>query len=259
MYKLTYEALKPKPDSTLDDEKPKLHDKTEVQSLASGIGWLVECTRPDLMFARMNCSRMQQKCTEGSWKLMKNVLRYIVHSRSYGIRYSKGTEFPNTMITFVDASLHTCAFTGRAAYCVIIFLNGGPIFWKCKLLPGKPYVSTLEAEYPATYFATNETVYFRQLLYEMGFPQAGPTIIFGDNAAAQQLASEHRVTHDNRHINMKYHAMRWTKEQGVCVYKHVPSAHNPADIGTKIMIDKAAYLRFALTVCHDCINQVKSG
>ena len=104
MYKLTH-----------DDEDPILHDKTEVCSLASGIGWLVECTRLDLLFTRMTASRMQQKCTESSWKLMKNILRYIQHTQSYGIRYSKDTEFPNTLICFVDASLHTCSVTGRAA------------------------------------------------------------------------------------------------------------------------------------------------
>ena len=187
---------------------------------------------------------------------MKNTLRYVLHTQTYGIRYSKGCEFPNVIICFVDASLHTCSVTGRAAYCIILFLNGGPVYWKCKLLPGKPSGSTLEAEYPATYFATNETVYFRSLLYELGFPQDAPTVIYGDNAAAVQLASEHRVTHDNRHINMKYHAMKWTTEQQVCKYVHVPSADNPADIGTKIMPDRAAYLRFALTVCYDCLAQL---
>jgi hypothetical protein len=136
-------------------------------------------------------------------------------------------------------------------------MNGGPIYWKCKLLSGKPSTSTLEAEYPATYFATNEAVYFRQLCWELGFPQTSPTIIYGDNAAAVQLSDEHRVTHSNRHINMKYHAMRWTREQAVCTYAHVPSEHNPADIGTKIMTDRAGYLRFALTICYDCLDQLK--
>jgi hypothetical protein len=241
---------------TQADPNPILHDQTEVQSLASGIGWIVECTRPDLMFARMSCSRMQQTCSESSWKLMKNVLKYVKTTRSFGIRYSRGTEFPNTLITFVDASLHTCSITGRAAYCILIFLNGGLVFWRSKLLSGKPSSSTLEAEYPASHYATNETVYFRQYMYEINFPQDGPTIIYGDNAAATQLASTDRVTHDNRHINMKYHAMRWSREQGITRYEHVPSAHNPADIGTKIMRDKAAYLRFAMTVCYDCLNQL---
>ena len=135
-------------------------------------------------------------------------------------------------------------------------MNGGPIYWKCKLLSGKPSVSTLEAEYPATHYATNESVYFRSLCYELGFPQESPTIIYGDNAASVQLSQEHRVTHDNRHINMKYHAMRWTREQNVCTYVHVPSAENPADIGTKIMADRAKYLRFTLTVCYDCLDQL---
>ena len=142
--------------------------------------------------------------------------------------------------------------TGRVAYCIIIFLNGGPIFWKCKLLSGKPSASTLEAEYHASHYATNETVFFRSFMYELGFPQPSATIIYGDNAAATQLSQEHILTHDNRHINMKYHSMRWTKEQNVCYYKHVPSADNPADIGTKIMQDKRAYLRFAQILCHDC-------
>ena len=109
---------------THQDTDPKYHNSTEVLSLASSWGWAVETVRPDMMYARMMMSRMQQKCTESSWKLMKNSLRYIIDTKWYGIRYTKGTAYPNTLITFVDTSLGTCKLTGRAAYCIIIFING---------------------------------------------------------------------------------------------------------------------------------------
>jgi len=99
---------------------------------------------------------------------------------------------------------------------------------------------SLEVEYPAPHYATNETVFFRSFVYALGFPQNSATVIYGDNAIAIQLNREHRVIHDNIHINMKYHNIRWTTNQGVCTYEHVPNAHNVVDIlGTKVLLDKA--------------------
>ena len=237
---------------THDNPNDPSHDQTEVLSLGSSLGWLVECTRPDLMFTRMNMARMSQRCTDSSFKLMKNALRYLAATKWQGLRYSKGTEFPNTLITFVDASLSTCAITGRAAYCVIIFLNGGPIYWRCKLLPGKPPVATLEAEYAACHIAANDTVYFRMVMYELGFTQNQATIIYCDNAAAIQLREESRVTWDNKHINLKYHSLRWAKEQHVLTFEKVDTAENPADIGTKIIKDDKCFQKHVSTLLHDC-------
>ena len=62
------------------------------------------------------------------------------------------------------------------------------------------------------------------------------------------------MTHGNRHINMKYHSMRWTREQGVVEYKHVGTKDNVADIGTKIMKDIPDFKRFAKILCYDCVE-----
>jgi hypothetical protein len=185
---------------------------------------------------------------------MRNVLRYIKRTKWYGIRYCRGTEFPNKLIVFVDASLGTCTITGRAAYCVIVFLNGGAIYWRCKLLPGKPSTGVLEAEYPASHYATKDATYFRMLTAELGFAQQGPTIIYTDNRTTEILNNEQRMTYENRHLNTKYHSMRWTIEQKVCLFARVSTEDNPSDIGTKIIKDVHKFHRFAKILCHDCID-----
>ena len=69
-----------------------------------------------LMFTRMSMARMSQKCSESSFKLMKNALRYLLSTKWHGVRYSKGTAFANQLITFVDASLGTCSMQSLAKY-----------------------------------------------------------------------------------------------------------------------------------------------
>ena len=131
-------------------------------------------------------STRAQRFSELSWKQMKDRLHYLIDTKWHGIPQTRGTEFPNVLTTFVDVSLKACEATGRAAYCVMIFLNGDPIYWRCKLLPGKPSASALEAQYSALDFATNATMHYRQYMYELGFPQKSPTIIYSDNAASYQ-------------------------------------------------------------------------
>ena len=123
-----------------------------------------------------------------------------------------------------------------------------------ELLPGKPSASVLEAEYPASHFATNDSTYFRQYMYELGFPQTSPTIIYSHNAATVQLNEERRMTHLNRHINMKYHSQRWSREQNIVQYVHVPTVDNISDIGTNILKDVAQYQRFTKILCYDCVE-----
>ena len=65
-------------------------------------------------------------------------------------------------------------------------LNGGIVDWKSKkqtLVTD----STTYAEFVAAHAGSRLVVWFRRLLLELGFEQDSPTVLYMDNAAAEQL------------------------------------------------------------------------
>jgi len=68
-------------------------------------------------------------------------------------------------------------------------VGGGAISWTSKLQPTVA-LSTAEAEYITACAATQEAVYLRQLVKDMGFKQKGATVIY-DNHSSSLLLEAH--------------------------------------------------------------------
>ena len=60
------------------------------------------------------------------------------------------------------------------------------------------------------------------------------------------------MTHENRHLNVKYHSVRWNREQKLVDHRKVSTQDNISDIGTKMIKDVSQFTRFARQLCHDC-------
>ncbi len=78
---------------------------------------------------------------------------------------------------------------------------------------------------------TQEIIYFRQLLLELGFPQEEPSIIYADNASMITLATDFsgnhkRVKHYITRINFLIEQVR----DRVVSFTHVGTKDNVADI-----------------------------
>ena len=77
---------------------------------------------------------------------------YLYPTRDYGITYQKGTSLPNTLIGFVDTD------RARSVVFLVIFLNGGPVYWRCKMLD-RPTASTGETEHQGLFLLAKELLY----------------------------------------------------------------------------------------------------
>ncbi len=92
--------------------------------------------------------------------------------------------------------------------------------------------STAEPEYISAALTVKNILHKKYMFDEMGFKQ--PTIpMFLDNTAVKFMASEWRVTENSKHINTRYHFLRYhVIKETVAIY-YVPSEENIADLGTK--------------------------
>ena len=68
--------------------------------------------------------------------------------------------------------------------------------------------SSTESEYIALYEATLEIIWMRYLLADLGFPQAGPTMVFEDNLSCIQIAEGATSSHKTKHFTRRLHYTR---------------------------------------------------
>ena len=81
--------------------------------------------------------------------------------------------------------------------------------------------------------ATQEIIYHRQLLKEIGYAQDGPTALLGDNKGALALTVSTKYHSRVKHIDIRFHFTREQVQMNVVELKYVSTKEQIADIFTK--------------------------
>jgi len=95
-------------------------------------------------------------------------------------------------------------------------------------------LSSVEAEYMALSDATRETLYVYNLLSEF-FPVATPVPINIDNKGAGFIAENNINNKMTKHIDVRYHFVRYYICNKLIELFYVPTAENVSDIFTKAL------------------------
>lgn len=94
--------------------------------------------------------------------------------------------------------------------------------------------STLEAEYIAMSFTVRESVWMRRICMEVtGYIDMDPTVVFGDNQGALELAYNDVIYERTKHVDVKYHFTTEMVNYGTIVFNYIPTQDMTADITTK--------------------------
>jgi len=111
---------------------------------------------------------------------------------------------------------------------------GGPVIaWSCKLKHTSKSVA--HAEYAAMAHTAELVYWFRALLEDMGVKHLikEPTIIYGDNNAANGWTENGTITKANQHVRRDCHYGQEMKRDGVIGVAKVGSRSNISDLFTK--------------------------
>ena len=110
--------------------------------------------------------------------------------------------------------------------------------------------STAEAEYVALSYATQEAVWLRQLMKDVGRDVTLPTVIYEDNNGAIDLSRNAKYHNRTKHIDINHHFVRERVRSKEIDVVHCPSKDMVADLLTKgiprVQFEK---LRDLLCVC----------
>jgi hypothetical protein len=120
--------------------------------------YLASATRPDISYAVSKLSRFTSNPGDDHWKALKQVLRYMRGTTSFGIHYSG---YPPVPEGYSDSNWISDADETKAISGYVFTLAGAAVSWRsCKQTVLTK--STTEAELVALETATNEAEWLRE-------------------------------------------------------------------------------------------------
>lgn len=195
--------------------------------------YATQAVRLDGSYAVSRLVRYMNSYTSAHWRGVQQLLRYFSGTKDMVITYGSDLTKMNTIEGFVDADWAADIDTRRSQTGFVFYLNGGPVSWQSKKQTTVA-LSTVEAEYMALSAATQELMYLRQLLSDLGFPQERASILHEDNQGTIALATGRAgMAKRTKHIDIRHHFVREKISSAQLELLYVPSAQQRADIMTK--------------------------
>ncbi len=186
-------------------------------------------TRPDIVFAVQTVSRFSKNPGQLHWEAVKRVFRYLKGTKELWLTYGRGGK----LLRYADAD-GSMAEDRHAISGYVFLLNGGAVLWSAKRQEIIS-LSTTESEYVAATHAAKEALWLRSLLSQLFYPLSEPTALFGDNQSAIALTKDHQYHPRTKHIDVRFHFIRWVVEQEKLRLVYCPTADMVADTLTKVL------------------------
>ena len=206
--------------------------KYPFHALIGSLLYLVIWTRPDLAFHVNALAQFTSNPGMKHWKAGIHILRFLKGTRNLSLGLG-ATEFPFKLVGYADAdwggNKHRKSISGY-----LFTLGEGAITWQSKR-QSTVALSSAEAEYMALSSATQECLWLRSLLKELGYRQSGPTTIYSDNLGAISLSSDAVLHQRVKHIDIRHHFIRDHVDDGRIKAEHLRTEEQPADALTKLL------------------------
>ncbi|KAJ9544136.1 hypothetical protein OSB04_023843 [Centaurea solstitialis] len=218
------------PESSQDKDKMK---SIPYASVIGSIMYAMLCTRPDVAYSVSVTSRYQQNPGEAHWVAVKNILKYLRHTKEMFLVFG-GSEDEISVTGYSDASFQIDRDDYRSQSWYVFTLNGGAISWKSSK-QDTIADSTTEAEYIAASDTAKEAVWLRNFITDLRVVASisRPVDIYCDNSGAVAQAKEPREHHKSRHVLRKFHLIREIIGRGDVRICKIPTDENVADPLTK--------------------------
>jgi hypothetical protein len=204
--------------------------RVPFRSALGSLMYLAVGTRPDIAFAVSTLAQFADNPGWAHWEGVKRIYRYLLGTKKWALTF--GTT-KNGLVGYTDADgasqEHRRAITGFA-----LLVDGGAILWgsrKQELVT----LSTAEAEYVAATHTAKEILWIRRLISEVFRPLEHPTTLYCDNQAAIALTKDGTYHARTKHIDIRYHFIRFSVEQGSISFLYCPTDSMVADTLTKAL------------------------
>jgi transposase InsO family protein len=194
--------------------------------------YLALATRPDIAFAVAVLSRFNANPGRAHWDAVKRVLRYLKGSSELWLTYGV-FEGGEKLLGYTDAD-GSMAEDRRAVSGYAFLVDGGAVSWASKKQEIVS-LSTTESEYVAAAHSAKEALWLKSLVSQLFEPVTLPLDILCDNQSAIALAQDYQYHARSKHIDVRYHFLRWVVDNGTIRLTYCPTGDMVADVLTKAL------------------------
>ena len=164
------------------------------------------------------------------WEAVKRIFRYLKGTMELWLLYGM-SKMDLTGYTDADGSM---AEDRHAISGYAFLIHGGAVSWSAKRQEIIA-LSTTEAGYVAITHAAKEALWLRALLFQLFEINLKSTMLFSDNKSAIELTKDHQYHARTKHIDIRFHFIRYIVENGSIRLVYCPTDDMTADTLTKAL------------------------
>ncbi|KAJ9542170.1 LOW QUALITY PROTEIN: hypothetical protein OSB04_028676 [Centaurea solstitialis] len=206
-----------------------LQDPTRYRQLVGSLVYLT-VTRPDIAYAVHTVSQFMATPRSDHYAALLRILRYLKGTMFHGMYFSSTSSLVLRGFSDVDWDSDMTDRRSTTGYC--FFLGDSLISWRSKK-QSLTVRSSTKAEYRALADTSQELIWLRWLLSDMGAPQKSPTPLWCDNNSAIQIAHNDVFHERTKHIEIDCHFVRQHVVRNTIQLHPISTLDQPADIFTK--------------------------
>jgi len=239
--------------ATRENLDPEL--KTRFRSLIGSLMFEAISWRYDIEMKVCHLARFVEFPTVEIYKAGLRILRYLKRTANYGLKFNRVQHYDGLIQPILIASSDSNYAADKDGVSISSYvlqlsdkyywdhLNiATPVKWNVISYASRRQRevtrSSSEAEYIAAALCLKNILHKKYIMEELGFPQVSVPM-FIDNTAVKFMANEWRVTENSKHINTRYHFLRYHAIKETIGIYYVDSEENIADIGTKPLSKQA--------------------
>ncbi|KAJ8456406.1 hypothetical protein ONZ45_g18732 [Pleurotus djamor] len=202
------------------------------QEAVGSLIYLLLATRPDIAYAVQTVSRFMKNPGPAHWDAVIRIFRYLVKTRDLWLSYG-GKRGEGELVGYGDAD-GSMAEDRHAISGYAFIMNGGAVSWAAKRQEIVS-LSTTESEYIAATHAAKEALWLRSFISQVLDIDLTTTTLYSDNQSAIALAKDNQYHARTKHIDIRYHFIRWVIENGSLRLVFCPTDNMVADTLTKAL------------------------
>ncbi|KAL1197254.1 Retrovirus-related Pol polyprotein from transposon RE2 [Cardamine amara subsp. amara] len=139
------------------------------------------------------------------WEAAVRVVRYLKANPGQGILLKSETDLK--LYGWCDSDHASCPNTPCSLTGYFVQLGSSPIAWKTKKQP-TVIRSSAEAEYRAMAFLTQELMWLKRLLDDLGVAHPDPMMVYSDSKAAIDIGANPVFHERTKHVGVDCHFIR---------------------------------------------------
>ena len=231
------------------DTHASLDEPTDIQRYMEMTGTLMYAaisTRPDIAHAVHYLASHMQEPRQRHMRAAERVFRYLAGTKDVGLVFGSrnGDTVGDSRGRKAQVQVDVCAFSDadwandkgdrKSVSGWVAKLNGDSVSWSSKK-QRVVALSTCEAELYAEAAAIQEVLWLRGLMEELGLHTHTGSIVYGDNQSTLAVSKNGVKGERTKHVDVKYHFVTQTVEQGAVKLRWVPTTQQQADLFTKAL------------------------